>query len=228
MGAQRIASELQARITDGEWPPGGRLPSVRDLMDQYDVSTQTVQRALSALRADGAVEVRQGVGVFVRVPTEVTEVPLTLDRALRDGESERIAAVGPVGAPRFAADLLGIETGAVVIERRSAIVRERLGPVELVTAYYPMDVADGTALARREVIPDGTVAELARLGFPAGSASVWVGAPVGRREERSELGVRTGISLLRAVRQARTAAGRAVEVAQFVMSAERYVVQFEL
>lgn len=228
MGAERIAREVQARINDGEWPPGGQLPSVRVLMDEFDVSSATIQRALALLRANGAIEARQGVGVFVRVPPEISEKSLALQQPLRDGESERVTAVGPVGAPRFAADLLGIETGAVVVERRSAVVLDRSGPVELVTAYYPMDVAEGTALARREVIPDGTAAELARLGFAPGLASVWVGAPVPRREELRELGLRPGATLLRAVRQARTPSGRAVEVAQFVMSAERYVVQYEM
>lgn len=48
--------------------PGTRLPSVRDLMARHRAGPQTVQRAISALAAEGLVEPRPGRGTFVAAP----------------------------------------------------------------------------------------------------------------------------------------------------------------
>jgi DNA-binding transcriptional MocR family regulator len=46
-------------------PPGGRLPSVRQLMAKHRASPVTVQRAIAQLAAEGIVDPRPGVGTFV-------------------------------------------------------------------------------------------------------------------------------------------------------------------
>ena len=63
---RQIADAIRTRIKAGEWEPGGRLPSTRDLMEQYGAANQTVQNALKELRIDGAIETVAGRGSFVR------------------------------------------------------------------------------------------------------------------------------------------------------------------
>src|SRR5881397_10908 len=60
---QRVIEDVRtaARVL----PPGGRLPSVRQLMAKHRASPVTVQRAISRLAAEGVVEPRPGVGTFV-------------------------------------------------------------------------------------------------------------------------------------------------------------------
>src|SRR5689334_2710627 len=62
----RTADDLRRRIQEGEFLPGGRLPTEDQLMARYKVSQPTVRAAVGVLRAEGLVESRHGLGVFVR------------------------------------------------------------------------------------------------------------------------------------------------------------------
>ncbi|WP_344189627.1 PLP-dependent aminotransferase family protein [Pedococcus aerophilus] len=62
--SSRIATALRAWIADA--PPGARLPSSRSLVSEHRASPVTVQRALHELTRAGLVEIRPGVGTFVR------------------------------------------------------------------------------------------------------------------------------------------------------------------
>jgi DNA-binding GntR family transcriptional regulator len=65
---QRIADDLRARISSGEYPPGSQLPTKAELMARYGVAVNTVERAVDELRKAGIVETLQGAGMFVREP----------------------------------------------------------------------------------------------------------------------------------------------------------------
>lgn len=65
---EQIADDIRDQVTSGALTSGGRLPSVRDLMVHYDVSTQTVQNALRILKAEGLVHSVAGRGVFITGP----------------------------------------------------------------------------------------------------------------------------------------------------------------
>src|SRR5258707_3741441 len=72
---QRIADDLRARISSGEYPPGSRLPTKAELMARYQVAVNTVERAIAELRQAGLVETLQGAGMFVREPPEPGHSP---------------------------------------------------------------------------------------------------------------------------------------------------------
>ena len=65
---QRIADDLRAKISRGEYPPGSQLPTKAELMTQYQVAVNTVERAIDELRKAGLVETLQGAGMFVCEP----------------------------------------------------------------------------------------------------------------------------------------------------------------
>lgn len=50
---QQLTEQLTLSICKGEYPPGGRLPAVRELAAQAGVNPNTMQRALAQLEADG-------------------------------------------------------------------------------------------------------------------------------------------------------------------------------
>lgn len=54
-------------IDSGELSYGDRLPSEKDLMEKFQVSRQTVRRALEVLSEKGTVEGRRGSGTYVAV-----------------------------------------------------------------------------------------------------------------------------------------------------------------
>lgn len=61
----RIAADLRQKIADGTYPPGSRLPTIRELAETYDVSEEPVRTALRTLEDEGWTEGQQGKGVFV-------------------------------------------------------------------------------------------------------------------------------------------------------------------
>ncbi len=62
---RQVADQLRGLIEGGEFAPGARLPSERDLADQLGISRPTVREALIALEVEGKVRIRVGSGVYV-------------------------------------------------------------------------------------------------------------------------------------------------------------------
>jgi DNA-binding FadR family transcriptional regulator len=60
-----LVARLTADITSGKIPPGARLPTEQEMIAATGVSRTVVREAVAALRADGLVVTRQGVGAFV-------------------------------------------------------------------------------------------------------------------------------------------------------------------
>ncbi len=61
----QVAAQIRRAIADGEAKPGQRLPPARDLAAVMKVNSNTVLRALRALREEGLLEFRRGLGVRV-------------------------------------------------------------------------------------------------------------------------------------------------------------------
>jgi GntR family transcriptional regulator, transcriptional repressor for pyruvate dehydrogenase complex len=60
-----LIERLTAQITSGELAPGAQLPTEQELIAATGVSRTVVREAVAALRAEGLVITRQGVGAFV-------------------------------------------------------------------------------------------------------------------------------------------------------------------
>jgi DNA-binding FadR family transcriptional regulator len=61
----QLVARLTADITSGKLPPGSRLPTEQAMIAATGVSRTDIREAVAALRADGLVFTRQGVGAFV-------------------------------------------------------------------------------------------------------------------------------------------------------------------
>jgi len=61
-----VANELQHRVLEGQLLGGTKLPALRHMAEEFNVSTMTIRRALQTLEAEGHVYHMPGVGVFVR------------------------------------------------------------------------------------------------------------------------------------------------------------------
>jgi GntR family transcriptional regulator len=62
---EQVAAEIRRAIAEGEAKPGERLPPARDLAAVLGVNTNTVLRALRALRDEGLLEFRRGRAIHV-------------------------------------------------------------------------------------------------------------------------------------------------------------------
>lgn len=63
---RRVADELRARIEGGDIAFGEQLPTHAELVERFDVSRATIQKALRALQDEHYVQSIQGKGVFAR------------------------------------------------------------------------------------------------------------------------------------------------------------------
>ena len=59
---QQLTEQLTLRILKGEYPPGGKLPAVREIAAQAGVNPNTMQRALAQLEQDGLVVTNRTAG----------------------------------------------------------------------------------------------------------------------------------------------------------------------
>src|SRR5688572_1558405 len=73
-----IAAELRARIQNGQYARGERMPVETVLQKEFRVSLVTLRRALEQLESQGLIEKRHGIGNFVLAPR--TRVRRTTDR----------------------------------------------------------------------------------------------------------------------------------------------------
>ena len=66
----QIVSTLKGNIASGAYPPGSRLPSVRDLAMEAGVNPNTMQRALAELERSGLVNSQRTAGRFITQDAE--------------------------------------------------------------------------------------------------------------------------------------------------------------
>lgn len=62
---QRLLAALRSRIVEGQFGPGERLPTRVELLEEYNVSTLTLQKALDRLIVEGFLVTRGRAGTFV-------------------------------------------------------------------------------------------------------------------------------------------------------------------
>jgi GntR family transcriptional regulator, transcriptional repressor for pyruvate dehydrogenase complex len=77
--ADRVTTVLLEKIKGGEFPAGTRLPTEQVISERFGVSRTVVREAISRLKSDGLVEVRQGSGTVVREPNRTTAFRLEID-----------------------------------------------------------------------------------------------------------------------------------------------------
>ncbi len=139
---RQIAAFLQRDITDGTYPPGGRLPTEAHLATRFGVNRHTVRRAIEELTRDGLVRVDRGRGTFVAedVLDYAVEPRTRFSEWIRRHNKEpsgEILQLREIAADAPIAAALGLQTGA------SAVLLERLGladarPVSLTRHYFSL------------------------------------------------------------------------------------------
>lgn len=242
-----IVDELRAAILEGRLEPGDRLPSENELAERYGTSRPTVRRALALLKAEGLVTTEQGRGVFVRPRPHVRlllsgEAFRRHRRARRSGfnaqveeqgqtPEQRLLDVGAVAAPHEVAQRLDVDDRTrVIVRRRLFVVNGE--PVALCDSYYPLEMAQGTALAKPDRIAGGAYGLIEdRQG------------PIGRRLKRSvddlvcrmptpeevkALELASGVPVVRILRTVYDSTGTAVEVQDTVAAADKHQFRYEV
>lgn len=233
---ERIAADVAAKISSGEYVPGARIPSERELMDEYHVSATPARKALQMLRESGLIDVRPASGAYVR-----DWQPILRDATHRlskehwgSGKSiqsadlgDRVVVPDSVAVSREQAGperaaLLG--DGELIVRRRRYSVEGR--PVQLAVSYLPADIAAGTEIERKDTGPGGTYARLAELGHGPVAFRERVVSRAPSADEAKQLQLAKGVWVFEITRHASEQGGRVVEETVMVLDAASYVLQY--
>ncbi|KKM09209.1 hypothetical protein SY88_19440 [Clostridiales bacterium PH28_bin88] len=68
----QLKDQIKYAVATGRYPPGSRLPTVRQLAVELRINANTVSKVYSELEHEGILATRQGKGTFVR-EVEVSE-----------------------------------------------------------------------------------------------------------------------------------------------------------
>jgi GntR family transcriptional regulator len=85
---RQIMDQVGRMIVAGRLQPGERLPSIRELAASLQLNPLTVGKAYGELERAGAIEMRRGLGMFVRPPVDLgaraaAAVPASVQHAAR-------------------------------------------------------------------------------------------------------------------------------------------------
>ena len=62
---RQIAAILRRRITGGQVPPGNRIPTESELVEEFEVARSTARRAVEVLREEGLIYTVPNRGSYV-------------------------------------------------------------------------------------------------------------------------------------------------------------------
>lgn len=238
---RQVAADLRARITAGDYTPGQRLPSERELVEHYGVSRPTIRDAVNLLRTEGAVVAEHGRGVFVRPVPQVQRLARTrLSRAARErNKGAFLADAAEQGftpttsvdvrfepADDRVAGILAIEAGAEVTVR-DRVMRADGDAVQLAVSRLPRTLTRGTAVEQADTGAGGVYARLEEAGHVIGSYAEHVGSRMPTPDEASALQLQPGVPVLTVTRVAYREDGTPVEINDMVLRADRYAVSYE-
>jgi DNA-binding transcriptional regulator YhcF (GntR family) len=119
----QLAWALRARIRDGRFEPGQRLPGLRDLAQALGVNANTVRAVYQRLEHEGIIESQQGSGTFVaptpQKPSTVGAIAASAAREARQtGVDPRDVAAALYVAPEPPAQLADAATDQAAHRRR--------------------------------------------------------------------------------------------------------------
>jgi GntR family transcriptional regulator, transcriptional repressor for pyruvate dehydrogenase complex len=133
--ALELARQLSEQIRSERFKPGDRLPTEAELMRQGGVSRTVVREAVAALRAEGLVITRQGVGAFVADASPPALNGLTID-------AEAVASLRQVLKVMELRIGIEVEAGGLAADRRSV---EQMDAIHAAQRAFKAEIAGGAS-----------------------------------------------------------------------------------
>lgn len=238
---QQIADDLRAQIKQQTLTAGQKLPSERELMEQYDTARATIRQALRVLTAEGLVDAQRGVGVFVRERGPIRR--MAIDRFSRKHRHEGRAALaheaesqnltwsqdmlelGEVPAPAQVAARLGIEEGEPAFVRRRLMHIDGV-PTQYADSYFLTDMVRGTQITEQNSGPGGVYARLEEHGHTLTRIVEELAFRMPTPEEARGLHLGSGVPVIDLTRTA-YADDQPVEVFIAVMAGDKHTFIYE-
>lgn len=224
----QLKEELIAEIMHGTYKPHQRLPSQRELGEEYGLSHMTVRRAINELIREGVIYAEQGRGLYVAEQKQQAELgPLygfTEDMMLRGMKaSSQTLQARMITASTMLAHTLQVVVGAPLIHfHRLRLADDE--PMALQIIYLPHALCPGLL---EHDLEKGSLYEILRLqyGLQLASAESAASADLASEEEAVLLKLTMPAALLVTEQITYLDNGMPVEYARSVYRGDRYRLQ---
>jgi GntR family transcriptional regulator len=223
---RQLAVTLRDWIGEGDYGPGGALPSERDLSAMTGMSRVTVRKSLEVLVQEGLLSRRQGAGTFVarRIETTGTALSGFSDDARARGETPEVVWFMKTFAPSTDDEASALELTAQAPVARLGRVRLSAGePLAIEHAVVPQEF-----LPDLEQLGDSLYAEFDKRGTRPVSGVQRLRASLATPTEAAILSIKQGAEILRIERLCRTAKGQVIEFTRSAYRGDRYVFASDL
>ena len=219
---EAVKASIRERIAAGGWQPGFRLPSERELVQQFGCARMTVHRALRELGDEGLIERRQGSGSYVAQLHPISN--LLQVRDIHDEIAERghvhttrVCGVARVKADAEVALAMRLRRGAAVVHVKLVHLENGV-PIQLEDRHVNPALAPGlTECDFTRVTPSHVLFEHA----PLTEAEQVVEAVLADAEQARLLEVALGSALLMVSRRT-VSQGTVASVARLYHPGARY------
>lgn len=221
---RQLKDRLLKRINAGELKPYDRLPSERDLGDEFGISRMTVRQALQVLIHEGFLYTRVGKGTFVNninfeqqpVLTGFIEQMQKLDLDI----SSQVLGFTLEPASASLAEILEAVPNSAVFKLKRLRLANGL-PLALEIAYIPQELCPN--LNRFDFSKESLYAVMRReYGLRLASAEQTVVAALADRDEHRLFGTQPPAAVLRMKRVTRTHLNNVAEYVESVYRGETY------
>ena len=220
--SEEVKASIRQRIAEGGWQPGMKLPSERELVQQFGCARMTVHHALRELEDEGLIERRQGSGSYVAQLHPISNVLQVRD--IRDEIAERrhvhATRVCSVQREKAGADIataMRLRKGATVFHVRLVHLENGV-PIQLEDRHVtPALAPDFMARDFTQVTPSHVLFEHA----PLTEAEQVVEAVLADAEQATWLDVAEGSPLLMVSRRT-VSQGAVASVARLYHPGSRY------
>ncbi|MFI5621310.1 GntR family transcriptional regulator [Streptomyces sp. NPDC051567] len=235
---QRVADTFRARIADGTWPPGHRLPSRAALGAEFGGGDNVIRKAQELLITEGLLEGRPGSGTYVRTPQE----RLRMLRCPAPGHPS--AGLAPAGvstwdaqstakvpAPAQVAARLAIAPGDLCVRTEYDFLDVCRRPVMTSVSWEPMAITGRSVV----VLPDGgplggrsVVDRMAHLGIAVARTVERLRPVQTDRDQAQQLGIPAGALAMLIERTFYDSDDRPVETADLLVPADRWDIDYDI
>jgi GntR family transcriptional regulator len=230
---EQIADELRARIESGTYSDSRKLPSERELSEEFDTARNTVRDAIQVLRAEDLVESRGGSGVYLRsfrrikrdAGERLAKKHWGVGRAIWDKDlggrdrSEEVT-VKEVTPPDEIAGTLGISGKKAWM--RSRVFQSEGRKIQQATSWYPADLVEGTAITQQDTGPGGSYARLDEIGHGPARYREEIKIRLPLSAEAKTLGITMSTPVVFIMRTAFDSEDRPVEVNEMMLDSDSY------
>jgi GntR family transcriptional regulator len=232
----QVAADLRRKVAWGELRVGDKIPTSREIADEYGVALTTAVRATEELRKEGLIETQRGKGSYVtEAPTPYRWDASRYQRSLTPDPDGPPAEEDPFNrveaniwtedaSPRIARRLLLDAGSRVSVVEYVWFIDSQ--PVQISIQWEPLAITEGTPIERPVDGTKGNPGVLARfnsIGLRVDRVDELTRTRMPNAEESKKLAIGPGIPVME-IERTHCAGQTPVETADIVIRGDRIVI----